>query len=59
MTKLGMLERALFVTFVVAADAFALGILPALGVATFVCLFAFVFLEEHVRSGRYRPNCLE
>jgi len=53
MSKLDTLETALFAVFVVVADAFALGFVPALGLATFGSLFAFVLLEDHLGSKRY------
>jgi hypothetical protein len=52
----GALEEVLFVAFVLAADAFSLGIVPVLGPATLVSFLAFVFLEEHLRRNRYRAN---
>jgi len=48
MSKLGTLETVLFAAFVVAADAFSLGIVPKLGLVTLVSLLVFVLLEEHV-----------
>jgi hypothetical protein len=53
MTKLGTLEMVSFILFVVATDAFALGVAPILGFATLVSFLAFVLLEDHLRSRRY------
>lgn len=53
MSKLDTIETVLFGVFVVAADAFALGIVPILGLATLGSLLAFVLLEDRLRSRRY------
>jgi hypothetical protein len=56
MTKLDKIETVLFAVFVVAADAFALGIVPILGLATLGSLLAFALLEDHLRSRRCWAN---
>ena len=43
-----VLEEASFVSFVLAADAFALGIAPVLGLVALVSFLVFVLLEEHL-----------
>jgi len=53
MSKFDTLETVLFAVFVVAADAFSLGLVPVLGLATLGSLLAFVLLEDHVKSRRY------
>jgi len=53
MSRLDTLETALFAVFVVAADAFSLGLVPVLGLATLASLLAFVLLEDHFRNRRY------
>lgn len=53
MTNLDKLERVLFMVFVVASDAFFLGIVPILSFATLVSFLAFVLLVDHLRSKRY------
>ena len=55
MSKLSTLETVLFAAFVVAADAFSLGVVPVLGLATLVSLLAFVLLEDHL-SRRWGAN---
>jgi hypothetical protein len=54
MIRAGTLEGVLFAAFVVAADAFSLGIAPILGVAALASLLAFVLLEDYLGSRRYR-----
>lgn len=69
MTKLDKLQRALFVVFVVAANALVainmgwailvaswnsvLNIVPILSLATLVSFLAFVLIEDHFGSRRY------
>ena len=55
MTRQGTLETVLFAMFVVAADAFSLGIVPKLGLLTLVSLLAVVLLEDHL-SRRWGAN---
>ena len=55
MNKLSTLETVLFAAFVVAADAFSLGIVPKLGLVTLVSLLSFVLLEDHL-SKRWGAN---
>jgi len=56
MSRLDTLETALFAVFVVAADAFSLGLVPVLGLATLGSLLAFVLLEDRLRNRRYGAN---